>query len=160
MILNWFIWIFLYLAEEKCRDKLLVENTLLLLFWWIDQSAKLFLTSWFSALGNPYRVYSWSIWCWFGTCFFKYANPSLIFIYFQSFQTFTDTFLQQFNVKKCHVHPVYGARIRTHDHESSPITTRPGLPPDIRHLLLLPSFPYSLTQASQQCFPNESSITA
>ena len=25
-------------------------------------------------------------------------------------------FLQQFNVKKCHVHPVYGAGIRTHDH--------------------------------------------
>ena len=27
------------------------------------------------------------------------------------------------------VHPVYGAVIRTHERESLPITTRPGLPP-------------------------------
>ena len=34
------------------------------------------------------------------------------FVYFWSFQTY-NTFLQHINVKKCHVHPVYGARIRT-----------------------------------------------
>ena len=27
----------------------------------------------------------------------------------------TIQFLHQFNVKKCHVHPVYATRIRTHD---------------------------------------------
>ena len=40
------------------------------------------------------------------------ASFSFIFGLFKptSFQ-----FLQQINVKKCHVHPVYNARIRTHD---------------------------------------------
>ena len=52
------------------------------------------------------------------------ASFSFIFGLFKQ----TIQFLQQINVKKCHVHPVYGAGIRTHD-LSSPITTRPGLPP-------------------------------
>ena len=45
---------------------------------------------------------------------FLRANPGLFFIYFRPFQT-NNTILKQINVKKCHVHPVYGARIRTHD---------------------------------------------
>ena len=35
-------------------------------------------------------------------------------------------------MKKCYDHPVYDTGIRTHDlseHESPPVTTRPGLPP-------------------------------
>ena len=47
------------------------------------------------------------------TWFFKkWANPGLFFDYFQSFFKKTQ-FLQHINVKN--VHPVYGARIRTHD---------------------------------------------
>ena len=54
---------------------------------------------------------------------------------FGLFQTNINTILQQINVKN--VHPVYGAGIRTHqalEHESPPITTRPGL----LHTLALP----------------------
>ena len=37
-------------------------------------------------------------------------------VYLRSFQTNIFTiFLQQINVKKCNVHPVYGAGIQTHD---------------------------------------------
>ena len=40
------------------------------------------------------------------------------------------TFLQQINVKKCHVHPVYDAGIRTHDLlNMSLLSYPPGLPP-------------------------------
>ena len=46
--------------------------------------------------------------------FLNWANPGLFFVYFRSFQT-NNTILQQINVKKCHVHPVSGAGIRTHD---------------------------------------------
>ena len=63
--------------------------------------------------------------------FFKWANPGLFLFIFSLFKQ-TLQFLQQINVKKCHVHPVSGAGIRTHDlleRESPPITTRPGLPP-------------------------------
>ena len=46
------------------------------------------------------------------TFFKKWANPGLFFVYFQSFQA-NNTILQQINVKN--IHPVNGARIRTHD---------------------------------------------
>ena len=47
--------------------------------------------------------------------FFKWANPSLFLIYFQSFQIY-NTNLQQINVKKCpSAYPVYGAGILTHN---------------------------------------------
>ena len=59
----------------------------------------------------------------------KWANPSLIFVYFCLFKQ-TLKFLQQINVKKC------PSSIRHWDsnsqpsiNESLPLTTRPGLPP-------------------------------
>ena len=67
----------------------------------------------------------------------KWANPGLFLIYFRSFQTnknFEQTslqFLQQINVKKCHSiqFSAPGFEPSTFQNESSPITTRPGLPP-------------------------------
>ena len=44
-------------------------------------------------------------------------------------------FLQQIYVKN--IHPVYGARIRTHDHEPPPVTTRPGLLPELLFIFVL-----------------------
>ena len=61
----------------------------------------------------------------------NWANPGLFFVYFRSFQTNNIIFTTN-ECEKCHVHPVSSAGIRTHDlleHESTPITTRPGLPP-------------------------------
>ena len=60
--------------------------------------------------------------------FFK-NGPSSASFYFRLFKQ-TLQFVQPINVKN--VHPVYGAGFRTHDfseHESPPITIRPGLPP-------------------------------
>ena len=61
----------------------------------------------------------------------KWANPGLFFFYFWSFKKKTIQFLQKINVNKC------SSRIRRRDsnprpfkHELSPITTRPGLPPN------------------------------
>ena len=56
------------------------------------------------------------------------GHPGLIFVYFRLFKQ-TLQFLQQIIEKN--VHPVFGAGIWTHDlseHESPPITTRPGFP--------------------------------
>ena len=44
----------------------------------------------------------------------KWANPGPFSFIFGVFKQ-TIQFCQQFNVKKCHAHPVYGARIRTHE---------------------------------------------
>ena len=69
---------------------------------------------------------------------FKWANPASFIVYFWSFQTNITTFLQKIYVKN--VHSVYGAGIQTHDpleHESPPITTRPGLPPSTKKLAAL-----------------------
>ena len=38
----------------------------------------------------------------------------LFYINFRGFQT-NNTILQKSNVKKCHIHPVYGTRIQTYD---------------------------------------------
>ena len=46
--------------------------------------------------------------------FKNWANPGLFFAYFRSFQT-NNTIFTTNECKKCHVHPVSGARIRTHD---------------------------------------------
>ena len=43
-----------------------------------------------------------------------WANPGLLFVYFRSFQT-NNTIFNTNPCEKCHVHPVYRARIRTHD---------------------------------------------
>ena len=62
----------------------------------------------------------------------QWANPDLFFVYFWSFQTDIVTMFTTNKCEKCHVHPVYGAGIRTPQpsgHEPPPITTRPGLPP-------------------------------
>ena len=55
-------------------------------------------------------------------------TPASYWIIFGLFKQTLLQFLQQINVKKCHVHPVYGAGIRTPwplEHEPPPITTRP-----------------------------------
>ena len=60
------------------------------------------------------------------------ASFSFIFDLFKQ----TILFSQQINVKNAH--PVYGAEIQTPwplEHESSPITTRPGLPPNFEIVL-------------------------
>ena len=49
------------------------------------------------------------------------ASFSFIFSLFKQ----TIQFLIQINVKKCHVHPVYGARIRTHDHQNMSFLPQP-----------------------------------
>ena len=46
--------------------------------------------------------------------FKKWTNPGLFFIYFQSSKT-KNTIFTTIQCKKCRVHPVYGARIWTHD---------------------------------------------
>ena len=56
----------------------------------------------------------WPLYCFF---FFKKIGPtpaSFSFIFGLFKQTLLQ-FLQQINVKKCHVHPVYSTGIRTHD---------------------------------------------
>ena len=60
--------------------------------------------------------------------FLKMGQPRPLFYFISSFQTHI-TIFQQINVKN--VHPIYGAGIHTHEsrpleHESPPITTRPG----------------------------------
>ena len=45
-----------------------------------------------------------------GVLFLKWANPSLFFVYFWSFQTNNKIFTTN-QCEKCHVHPVYSARI-------------------------------------------------
>ena len=86
-----------------------------------------------------YHYWSFKIWkCfWLLTDSFDYfflknwANSGLFFVLFSVFFKQTLQFLQQINVKKC------PSSIRRRDsnprpfeHESSPITTRPGLPPN------------------------------
>ena len=55
-----------------------------------------------------YKFYS----NWF---FKKCANPGLFFVYFPSFQTNINTIFRAIQCEKCQFHPVYVARIRTHD---------------------------------------------
>ena len=45
----------------------------------------------------------------------KCANPGLFFVYFRSFQTNINSIFTLNQCEKCHVHPVSGARIQTHD---------------------------------------------
>ena len=46
--------------------------------------------------------------------FLKWGILGLFFVYFRLFKQ-TAQFLKQNNVKKCDVHPVYGAGIQTHN---------------------------------------------
>ena len=65
--------------------------------------------------------------------FFKWPILGLFFVYFRLYKQILQ-FLQQIYVKKCYVHQVCGARSQTHhnlQHTCPPITTRPGLPPDM-----------------------------
>ena len=56
------------------------------------------------------------------------AIPGLFFVYFRLFKQ-TLQFLQQINVKN--VHPIYGARIRTHDLQYTSRLPQPGFPPRV-----------------------------
>ena len=67
--------------------------------------------------------------------FEKMGHPGLFFVYFRLFKQ-TWKFLQQINEKKC----PFGAGILNpwpSEHESPPITTRPGLPPNLSITLSL-----------------------
>ena len=67
--------------------------------------------------------------------FFKWANPGLFFIYFRSFQTIQYNFYNK--SKKCSFSiQRWDSNPWPFKHESSPITTRPGLPPLLKMLLL------------------------
>ena len=57
--------------------------------------------------------------------FKKWANPVLFLFIFSLFKQ-TIQYLQQINVKKC---PSSTRHWDSNPHESSPIATRPGLPP-------------------------------
>ena len=73
----------------------------------------------------------------------KWAIPSLFFIYFCLFKQ-TLQFLQQINVKKCPPSIwCWDLKPRSSEHESLPITTRPGLPAHSK--LSFKSFVLSLT---------------
>ena len=65
------------------------------------------------------------------------GNPGLFFLfflYFRPFQIHITNFTTNRYVKN--VHPVYGVRIQTLEHQPPPITTRPGLPPQINESYL------------------------
>ena len=101
-----------------------------LVFWF------LFATGIMSVLVVIETVYyPLSLFFFYQRYFFKWAIPGLFFIYFCLFKQ-TLQFLQQIYVEKCYVHPVYGAGIRTYEHESPPITTRPGLPPTTTYAII------------------------
>ena len=89
---------------------------------------------------RPKRGCDWPA---FSKCFFlNWANSGLFFVLFSVFFKQTLQFLQQINVKKC---PSSLRRRdsnpRPFEHESSPITTRPGLPPKL--LVNVTSFAFS-----------------
>ena len=48
-------------------------------------------------------------------CYKKWANPSLFFVYFQSFQTIINTNFPTNQCEKMSFHPVFGAMIQTLD---------------------------------------------
>ena len=57
------------------------------------------------------------------------GHPDHFFIYFRLFQRILK-FLKQINVKNAHsVSSIWDSNQRPSEHESPPITTRPGLPP-------------------------------
>ena len=68
--------------------------------------------------------------------FFKrWANPGLFFVNFRHFKQ-SKQFLQQTNVKKCPSSSQHrDSNSKPLKHELSPITTRPGLPPQLPHIL-------------------------
>ena len=81
------------------------------------------------------------------------GHPQPLFICFRlSKQTFK--FLQQINVKKCHVHSVYlwywDSNPQPLKHESSPITTRPGLPPNSNYFTTFTALDFSPTFFSHE----------
>ena len=89
--------------------------------------------------------------------FKKYMGQTALF--FVNFRPFKQTIqiLQQINVKICHVHPVSGAGIWTHDlwnvSESPP--TRPGLPPFDNQICHCPdNQPNLTTHKSWSTLPN------
>ena len=73
--------------------------------------------------------------------FYKMGRPRPLFNLFSSFQT-NITILQQINVKKCPSSiQCWDSNPRPLEHESPPITTRPGLLPyDAKHLWSNPGY--------------------
>ena len=66
----------------------------------------------------------------FHLLFFKWANPALFFVYFRSFQTNITTIFTTNQCEKCTSSIwQWDSNPRPFEQESSPITTRPGLPP-------------------------------
>ena len=72
---------------------------------------------------------------------FKWANPGLFFVYFQSFQTNITIFTTTICEKCPSSIWCWDSNPQPSEHESLPITTRPGLPP-LQLLLGLIVFTY------------------
>ena len=65
------------------------------------------------------------------------CQPGLFFVIFGLFQRNINTILQQINVKKCPSSIRHrDSNPRPSEHESLPITTRPGLPPQAILMLM------------------------
>ena len=70
----------------------------------------------------------------------KWAIPGLFLFIFGLFQTNNNTILQQNNVKKCPSSILHwDSNPRPSGGEYLPITTRPGLPPNLRHFICFAS---------------------
>ena len=71
--------------------------------------------------------------------FFKWANPGLFFVFFgrfkQTLQIFTTNKYEKMISQSSIQH--WDSNSRTLNHESSPITTRPGLPPLVGPVLYM-----------------------
>ena len=79
----------------------------------------------------------------------KWANPGLFFLYLLVFFKQTLLFLQQINVKKCPSSKWHrDLNPRPLEHESSPMTTRPELPPNQVILFVLSLFKNGTSPAS------------
>ena len=79
----------------------------------------------------------------------KWVILGLFFAYFRLFKQ-TLQFLQQINVKQCPSNiQCWDSNSHTLEHESRPITTRPGLPPN---LTLLFSLKYVGTPSTLLCW--------
>ena len=71
----------------------------------------------------------------------KWANPGLFFVYFESFQTNNTIFtINKCEKMSCPSTIWRNSNPRSSEHESPPITTRPGLPPYLITLLGLISY--------------------
>ena len=125
----------LWVVKSIKRDKMIKASEHLSVSWGDGKTSFLHLQNLYPICAtNPWRLYHITVVSvtrsWnqklsnFSKCcpkithsnFFlkKWANLGLFFVYFRSFQT-NNTIFTTNQCEKCHVHPVSGAGIRTHD---------------------------------------------